>query len=212
MSKAPLRVFRFLLGIHCQGYSRQRVCKATGLSPRTIDRAVGYLVDNGAVLRERGGRGQSAKLRAVMSLDKFLAHQVKMAHQERILAHQTVEIGALSGSLSLLKKTPEEHKERRPVENTQPPNPLTFEEAELIMREWYPGLSREELREKVAELLPGTDCKPTVREESLRQEPRKVVGMPGTSTRRTTSDPGAFTREIDDLAGKMRDRWRKIKP
>ena len=117
MTDAPRRVLAFLTGIDLSHYSRERVRKATGLSVRTINRALGTLVETSAISRERGGRSTPAKIRVLMNLEAFLAHQVKMAHQVSESGPPKAESGPLSGALRALEVVLEQ--EQQPLRKPQ---------------------------------------------------------------------------------------------
>ena len=110
MTEVPRNVFRFLLGIHFEGYSRARVCAATGYSPRTVDRALGALVEMGWIARQRGGRGNSSKLTQLKDLASF----PQLAHYVNKTGALNVKTGAPSefstGALNLKVITREERK------------------------------------------------------------------------------------------------------
>jgi len=95
---------KHLTGIHGVGYSRARACRATGLSPRTIDRGLSDLVGMRLIARQRGGRGTSAKITVLMTMPEFLAHQVRMAHQVPQNGALSSQNGAPSLALSLKEK------------------------------------------------------------------------------------------------------------
>lgn len=85
---------KFLVGTRGENYSRDRAVRATGLSERTIDRALSGLISVGAIVRQRGGRDTSSKITVLKDLPGFLAHQVRMAHQVPQNGALSVENGA----------------------------------------------------------------------------------------------------------------------
>ena len=107
------QVLKFLIGIHCEGYSRARVCRATGFSAATVTRALAKLVRDEAIARQRGGRATAAKLIALMSLEEYLSHQAKMSHQAPKMSRYVVQNEPLCGVLNL--------KEEKKKENRRPP-------------------------------------------------------------------------------------------
>ncbi len=46
-----------------------------------MNRALGKLVEIGAIQRSRGGRSTPSKITVIMSLDQFMAHYQNVAHQ-----------------------------------------------------------------------------------------------------------------------------------
>ena len=121
MTDAPRRVLAFLIGTHCQHYSRARLQRATGLSLRTINRALGKLVEISAITRTRGGRSTPAKIRVLMSLEAFVAHQVKMAHQVSENGPPKAESGPLSGALRALEVVLEQEQQPRKPQGVEIP-------------------------------------------------------------------------------------------
>ena len=115
MAQSTRRVFAFLLGIDLTHYSRERVSKATKLSPRTVDYALAKLVEMSAIERRRGGRSTPAKVRLLMTMEEFLAHQAKIAHQVPKVARYVGENCAPSGALRALEVILEpEQQQRKP--------------------------------------------------------------------------------------------------
>lgn len=112
MTRAPIRVFRFLCGIDLACYSRERVCRATRLSAPTVNRALGKLVEIGAIERRRGGRSTPAKIRVLISLDDLLIRYVENDPLKPKTDPLSAEIDPLSARLRALEKSIEQEPSR----------------------------------------------------------------------------------------------------
>lgn len=125
MTQGALALMKHLTGIHGVGYSRDRACRATGLSSRTIDRALSELVSCRAISRKKGGRGESSKITIISSLPEFLARQVKMAHHVPQNGASKADFGASSGAINISEE--ERKKESPGFQN------LTEQELEILV-------------------------------------------------------------------------------
>ena len=134
MTDAPRRVLAFLIGIDLAGYSRSRLAGATKLPLRTINRALSKLVEIGAIERQRGGRGTPSKIRVIMSMEEFMAHQVKMAHQVAKSGPLNAKSGPLSGALNLKELSKEESRQaRKPMGVEIPPEYIALESGRQVI-------------------------------------------------------------------------------
>lgn len=101
MTDTPLRCLKFLSGIRDERPGRDRISRALGVTPRTVDRGLRVLVLAGAIVRQRGGRATAPMFTVIMTVEEFLSHQMKMSHQTPFLSHQVVENVPPSGVLNL---------------------------------------------------------------------------------------------------------------
>lgn len=135
MTDAPRKCLSFLIGSHCETYSRKRMCKATGLSPRTADSALRLLVEIGAIEKQHGGRCTPCKIKVLIGLEEYSARYVRVARYTTKIARYVGPVCALSGVLNLKElkkekagcfpqedenKTPEERLRAQAIRNLDP--------------------------------------------------------------------------------------------
>lgn len=87
MTDSPRLLLAFLIGTRCEGYSRARAARAIESSIRTTDRALGLLVELGAISKVRGGRKTPCTITVLVDLKTFIQRFV-LRPKQRPRRHQ----------------------------------------------------------------------------------------------------------------------------